>query len=112
MVRDKTMCDTALYRDDKGNELGVGSIVSAVSGRDRKRVFAIVAIDPSNVKAPMVIANGTLRTLESRKHKNPMHLHLIGVPKCSDIQKLIENPDDKFVAELCNEFDSKMSKKI
>ena len=83
----------------------VGQVVRSVSGRDRKRVFIVVGIDESDKRSPVIVANGTLRTLADGKHKNPMHLRLVGTLDDSDIKKLESHPSDSGIAELCNRFD-------
>lgn len=85
--------------------IGVGTVVRAVSGRDRKRVFIVTAIDKDDKNAPLVIANGTLRTLADGKHKNPMHIRAVGTLADSDIKELENHPTDSRIAELCKRFD-------
>ena len=85
----------------------VGTVVRSVSGRDRKRVFIVVGRDENNKNAPIVIANGTLRTLDDGKHKNPMHLRTVGILGDSEIIELTLHPTDSRIAELCERFDTK-----
>jgi len=59
-------------------ELKVGSIVRSKCGRDRKRVFLVVKIDEADPLAPVHIADGKLRKIDSPKRKNPIHL----IPVC------------------------------
>ena len=83
----------------------VGTAVRSVSGRDRKRVFLIVGIDEKNRHAPMVVANGSLRKLADGKHKNPMHLRVVGQLGEHDIIELTSHPTDGRIAELCERFE-------
>ena len=83
----------------------VGTVVRSVSGRDRKRVFVVVGIDENDRNAPIVIANGSLRTLADGKHKNPMHLRTVGQLADPDIIELTRHPTDSRIAELCERFD-------
>lgn len=83
----------------------IGDVVRSKSGRDRKRVFLVVEIDGSDKYAPVVIANGTLRKLEDRKHKNPAHLEPVCSIGKSDIFELENNPTNSKIAEICDKCD-------
>ncbi len=85
-----------------------GVIVRSIQGRDRFRTFAVVEIDPDCPTAPLVIADGKLHPLKSRKHKNPAHLRLLGVPGESDRKKLTESPDDGQIAEICAKYEIRL----
>ena len=82
-----------------------GVIVRSTKGRDRFRTFAVVDIDLNNPTAPLVIADGKLHRLSRRKHKNPAHLTLLGVPGESDRKKLTESPTDGQIAEICAKYE-------
>ena len=78
-----------------------GAIVRSKQGRDRFRTFAVIALDPDNPTAPLIIADGRLHRAAQRKHKNPIHLELIGMPGETDRKKLTEGADDVEIAEIC-----------
>lgn len=100
-------------RHHPADSLRIGDVVRSVSGRDRKRVFVVVEYDECDKTAPIVIANGSLRPLSDRKHKNPMHLRWVAALPDSDIIELKTHPTDSRIAELCERFDKdeKMSGK-
>lgn len=86
-----------------------GMIVRSRVGRDRFRVFLIIGIDAENRTAPVIVADGTLRKVEDRKHKNPVHLDLI-----ADIGKIGNETDisgltNSEIAEICKKFDLRRS---
>lgn len=83
----------------------VGTVVRSVSGRDAKRVFVVVGIDEKGGQTRVVIANGSLRTLADGKHKNPMHLRVVGQLDGPDIIELTSHPTDGRIAELCERFE-------
>lgn len=89
------------------NPFEVGQIVRSKCGRDKKRVFLVIEIDPNDKDAPVVIANGTLRKTEDRKHKNPAHLELIATIGKSDISELENEPTNSKIAEICDRHDIK-----
>ena len=95
----------------KPAEIRVGDIVQSTYGRDRKRVFLVTALDSDNPTAPVVIANGSLRKIADRKHKNPGHLRVIGALDKSDIGKPLTSLSDGEIAEICqnHDFGAKMS---
>ena len=78
-----------------------GAIVRSKQGRDRFRTFAVIALDPDNPAAPLIIADGRLHRAEQRKHKNPAHLELLGMPVETDRKKLADGADDSEIAEIC-----------
>ncbi len=83
----------------------VGQIVRSRCGRDRKRVFLVVEIDREDKYAPVVIANGTLRKIEDRKHKNPAHLEYVNTVGKSDIWECENDPTNSKIAEICDRYD-------
>ena len=83
----------------------VGDVVRSKCGRDRKRVFLVVEIDTEDKDAPVVIANGTLRKLEDRKHKNPAHLELIATIGKSNICETVNDLTNSKIAEICEIYD-------
>jgi len=89
----------------KPAEIRVGDLVQSVDGRDRKRVFLVLELDESRPLSPVVIANGSLRKKEDRKHKNPGHLRVIGALDKSDIEKPLEDLSDGEIAEICKNHD-------
>ncbi len=81
-----------------------GQIVRSRVGRDRFRVFLVIGIDRTNRVAPVVIADGELRRLEDRKHKNPAHLDLLGkVGKNSEDGEAATLSNSQ-IAEICRNF--------
>lgn len=70
-------------------------------GRDRFRTFAVIALDETNTIAPLVIADGVLHPAAQRKHKNPAHLELVGMPVETDRKRLEGGADDVEIAEIC-----------
>ena len=89
----------------KQAEIRVGDVVRSTDGRDRKRVFLVTEIDENNSTAPVVIANGSLRKIADRKHKNPGHLRVIGALDKSDIEKPVQSLSDGEIAEICQNHD-------
>jgi len=87
------------------NPFAVGDVVRSKCGRDRKRVFLVVEIDEKDKDAPVVIANGELRKLEDRKHKNPAHLELIASIGKSDISEAENDLTNSKIAEICDRHD-------
>ena len=82
-----------------------GDVVRSKCGRDRKRVFLVVEIDTEDKDAPVVIANGTLRKLEDRKHKNPAHLELVATIGKSNICETVNDLTNSKIAEICEIYD-------
>ena len=82
-----------------------GAIVRSERGRDRFRTFAVIALDPENPTAPLVIADGRLHPKAQRKHKNPAHLSLVGMPVESDRKRLTEGAEDGEIAEICSRYE-------
>ena len=99
------MAGKKVKRDAVGTQICVGTAVRSVSGRDRNRVFIVVAIEGDGKNKSLVIADGTLRTLADGKHKNPMHVRVAGVLDDSDIKEIESHPSDRRIAELCRRFD-------
>ena len=87
------------------NPFTVGDVVRSKCGRDRKRVFLVVEIDGEDKDAPVVIANGTLRKLEDRKHKNPAHLELVASIGKSNICGTVNDLTNSKIAEICEIYD-------
>lgn len=87
------------------NPFTVGDVVRSKCGRDRKRVFLVVEIDGEDKDAPVVIANGTLRKLEDRKHKNPAHLELVATIGKSNICETVNDLTNSKIAEICEIYD-------
>ena len=87
------------------NPFTSGDVVRSKCGRDRKRVFLVVEIDTEDKDAPVVIANGTLRKLEDRKHKNPAHLEYLGTIVESERKELEANFTNSKIAEICIKHD-------
>ena len=88
----------------------VGDVVKSKCGRDRKRVFLVVEIDENDRYAPVVIANGTLRKLEDRKHKNPAHLEPVNSIDKSYIFETQNNLTNSKIAEICDKCDIQQKK--
>ena len=78
-----------------------GAIVRSEKGRDRFRTFAVIALDPENPTAPLIVADGSLHPAAQRKHKNPAHLSLLGMPVESDRKRLTGGAEDGEIAEIC-----------
>ncbi|MBQ7312990.1 MAG: hypothetical protein IJW81_05355 [Clostridia bacterium] len=86
-------------------ELTFGTVVQSVCGRDRYRVFLVVEIDDSDPVRPVVIADGSLRKLAGRKHKNPAHLRFVARPTEEELSRLREAPDDEQILTICKKYD-------
>lgn len=84
---------------------GFGTVVQSVCGRDRYRVFLIVEIDGTASVRPVVIADGSLRKLSARKHKNPSHLRFIACPTEEELRLLRENLNDEQILTICKKYD-------
>ena len=82
-----------------------GAIVRAKCGRDRFRTFAVIGLDPENTTAPLIISDGRLHPAAQRKHKNPAHLELLGMPVETDRKKLSEGAEDGEIAEICSRYE-------
>ena len=82
-----------------------GAIVRSKQGRDRYRTFAVIALDPENPVAPLIIADGILHRAAQRKHKNPAHLAYLGMPVETDRKRLAEGADDVEIAEICSRYE-------
>lgn len=82
-----------------------GSVVRSKFGRDRKRVFLVIGLDTGNPIAPIIIADGRLRKIEDRKHKNPAHLEYIGDIDKNDTEGLTKCLTDGKIAEICDKYD-------
>lgn len=89
----------------KKSEIGKGSVVKSVSGRDIHRVFIVIEEDSRSRIAPIVIADGQLRTLSQRKHKNPAHLKVIATLTDEEKNELLRAADDILIAKLCKKYD-------
>lgn len=83
----------------------VGDVVQSTKGRDRYRVFLVVAIDESDKVSPVVIADGRLHKLDEKKHKNPRHLRIISEHDKIYKTALLEPIDDVQVYEICEKRD-------
>ena len=88
-------------KNGKNEVLLPGAIVRPTCGRDRFRTFAVIALDLDCMTAPVVIADGRLHPAGQRKHKNPAHLRLLGMPVETDRKKLAEGAEDSEIAEIC-----------
>ena len=82
-----------------------GAIVRSKQGRDRFRTFAVIALDGDNPVAPLIVADGVLHRAGQRKHKNPAHLELLGMPVETDRKRLSEGADDVEIAEICSRYE-------
>lgn len=60
-------------------EIGLNTAALSIAGRDKGRVFAVVAL--SEQPDYVMIADGRLRTLQKPKKKKVKHLRPIGVLK-------------------------------
>lgn len=83
----------------------VGDVVQSIKGRDRYRVFLVVAIDESDKVSPVVIADGRLHKLDEKKHKNPRHLRIISERDKIDKTAVFEALEDVQVYEICEKRD-------
>lgn len=86
-------------------KITAGAVVRSVSGRDRNRVYVVMAVEGSGKRTLLLLADGTKRTKPSPKRKNPAHVRYLGTPEDSDINDLLNHPTDGRIAELCNRFD-------
>lgn len=88
-------------------ELSFGTVVRSVSGRDRYRVFLVVELDERDPVSPVVIADGSLRKLSGRKHKNPAHLRFVARPTEEELQSLASGLNDEKILTICKKYDFK-----
>ncbi len=86
-------------------ELSFGTVVQSVCGRDRYRVFLVTELDDSDPVRPVVIADGSLRKLAGRKHKNPAHLRFVARPTEEELMKLKESLSDEQILTICKKYD-------
>ncbi len=91
-------------------ELSKWLVVKSKTGRDRKRVFLVIDIDYDDPISPVVIANGELRKIEDRKHKNPAHLMPVGALVESEIKELLNSFTNSKIAEICEKYDISQKK--
>ncbi len=89
----------------KNKTIEIGHVVRSVAGRDRKRVFLVVGIDENDPLCPIEIANGELRSLDDRKHKNPRHLQVIATVSDDERNALKNGMDDCLIAAICRKYD-------
>lgn len=82
-----------------------GTLVRSKSGRDRKRVFLVIGLDTEYPNAPIIIADGRLRKIENKKHKNPSHLEYVGVIDKRDTERLAKCFVNGEIAEICDKYD-------
>ena len=82
-----------------------GTVVRSVCGRDRYRVFLVVELDDRDAVRPVVIADGSLRKLSARKHKNPAHLRIVAQPTEEELSRLRENLADEQILTICKKYD-------
>lgn len=101
MAGRRVKADTMKTADD----LRVGDVVRSVAGRDRKRVYIVISKDKSDKTAPIVIADGDLRKIADRKHKNPLHLRFVGTLAVPEVIGIKCHPTDSRIAALCERFD-------
>lgn len=85
----------------------IGDVVRSTDGRDRKRVFIVTDIDdsPKYCVAPVVIADGSLRKISARKHKNPAHLEYIASVTESEKEWLFSDLTDEKMLTICKIYD-------
>ncbi len=83
----------------------IGTVVQSVCGRDRYRVFLVVAIDNEREVCPIVVADGSLRRLASAKHKNPAHLRFVAQATEEEVETFLEAPNDDKILTICKKYD-------
>lgn len=86
-------------------QLSFGTVVQSVCGRDRYRVFLVVEIDDADLVRPVVIADGSLRKLSARKHKNPLHLRFVARPTEEELRLLRDGLKDDQILTICKKYD-------
>ena len=86
-------------------ELSFGTVVRSLCGRDRYRVFLVVELDYRDTVRPVVIADGALRKLSMRKHKNPSHLQFVAQPTEEELRWLKNEINDSNVLTICKKYD-------
>ncbi len=89
--------------------MGLYTVVQSVQGRDRFRVFLVTEIDLADDVRPVVIADGNLRKLAAKKHKNPAHLRVVARPTEEEIAELSEASTggltDEKILTICKKYD-------
>lgn len=86
-------------------ELKPGTVVQSTAGRDRCRVFLVVALDDTDPVRPVVIADGALRKLAGRKHKNPAHLRPVAFLTEEELRRLECCLNDEEILTICKKYD-------
>lgn len=86
-------------------ELKPGSLVKSRCGRDRKRLFLVVGIDPDDPVSPVLIADGKLRKAGCPKRKNPLHLIPVGEISDSEKSALKCGFSDQIIAQIVEKYD-------
>lgn len=92
------------------HELRQWLVVRSKTGRDRKRLFIVTEIDYDDPISPVVIANGTLRKIEDRKHKNPAHITPVCALVESEINELLNSFTNSKIAEICEKHEISQKK--
>ncbi len=90
---------------DVSENLKAGSFVRSRCGRDRKRLFLVVGFDFSSPNAPVLIADGRLRSLAKPKRKNPRHLTPVGELTEDDKIALKNAVSDEIIAHIIEKYD-------
>lgn len=74
-------------------QLSPGNIVRSTAGRDKDRLYLVVAVTANRV----MVADGVKRTIATPKPKNSLHLQLIGKAQAAttddDIRRILQNSD-------------------
>ncbi len=86
-------------------ELAFGTVVQSTCGRDRYRVFLVVELDYRDPVRPVVIADGSLRKLAGKKHKNPSHLRFVARPTEEELRLLKDELNDANLLIVCKKYD-------
>lgn len=84
-------------------ELKIGSLVRSRRGRDRKRLFLVVAIDAE--RAAVCLADGKLRKLEKPKRKNPLHIIPAGEITDEEKSALKNGISNEIIAQIVEKYD-------
>ena len=78
----------------------VGAVVKSCVGRDRKRVFIVVAVKDDR----LVLTDGRLRPTEAPKMKNPRHVKVIAHLTKEELETL-DGADNAAVREILSKYD-------
>ena len=83
----------------------LGTLVKSVAGRDRKRVFIVIGTTDEGHTSRLLVTDGSLRSCQSPKAKNPRHVRPIGKLTDNEISRMMTDMSDTVVREILSKYD-------